>query len=138
MPLLVKYFIQKFINRLLIEKPDFYKNKEVGIAALILYSKYLCQEEGNTIQLSLFNSDYLVEEFEKFINVILKRNSLAVVESFYETNRSFETLENTTIVVLNKRKTFLGNDCISSNDKKIFKTVPKFLYCRESFLKNNS
>lgn len=119
-------FYQTFINRLLLEKPDFNFDSKVGIAALILYTIYLSRnttDDGHG-QLSLFIDDHLVNEFEGFIKEIFKRNSIERVFEKYEIIGSFLTMNNTNVLMLkfNKLKSEFDKD------------YPDNLYCRESFL----
>jgi hypothetical protein len=64
-------FVRTFINRMLIERPDFDVTPEVGLAILCLYSQYLRAsiEEGS--QLQLFTYDPLAYEFEH-LNALIK------------------------------------------------------------------
>lgn len=130
-------FIQKFINRLLLEKPDFYKNFQVGLAALILYSKLLHLNKEPRNQLALFRADYLLSEFELFINLIFKRNSRDIIKGIYHLNHSAETMDNTIVSVLKKRKVFpskLSGKLSLEN----FHKSPDLIYCRDSFINFNT
>ena len=66
-------FVRTFINRMLIERPDFDVTPEVGLAILCLYSQYLRAsiEEGR--QLQLFTYDPLSYEFEHLNALIRER-----------------------------------------------------------------
>lgn len=64
-------FVRTFINRLLIERPDFEMSDEVGLAILCLYSQYLRASIEEKSQLQLFISDPLSSEFEH-LNVLIK------------------------------------------------------------------
>ncbi len=126
-------FIQTFINRLVLEKPDFYKNNEVGIAALSLYSSYMNQKTKSN-QLFLFNSDYLIEEFEGLVDTIFKRNSKKIIKKLYKISDKFETVNQTTVLALKKKK--LTSKQVDSNlVYSIQKSLPAYLFCRESFIK---
>ena len=126
-------FFQKFINRLLIEKPDFYKNPLVGISALKLYSNYMNQRKDFIMQLTLFNSDYLINEFEELIDSIFIRNSKDIIKGIYQTNHSFETMDNTVVLVLEKRKNLLG-EALKYIEPKNYKLLPNVIYCRNTFI----
>lgn len=65
------HFVRTFINRLLIERPDFDVSPEVGVAILRLYSQYLRASIEERDQLQLFTYDPLSEEFEH-LNVLIK------------------------------------------------------------------
>ena len=64
-------FVRTFINRLLIERPDFEMSAEVGLAILCLYSQYLRASIEEASQLQLFIPDPLSSEFEH-LNVLIK------------------------------------------------------------------
>jgi hypothetical protein len=65
------HFVRTFINRLLIERPDFEMSDEIGLAILCLYSQYLRASIEEKSQLQLFVSDPLSGEFEH-LNVLIK------------------------------------------------------------------
>jgi predicted NACHT family NTPase len=65
------HFVRTFINRLLIERPDFELSDEVGLAILCLYSQYLHASIEEANQLQLFISDTLSAEFEH-LNALIK------------------------------------------------------------------
>jgi hypothetical protein len=65
------HFVRTFINRLLIERPDFEMSHEVGLAILLLYSQYLRASIEEASQRQLFISDPLSGEFEH-LNVLIK------------------------------------------------------------------
>jgi predicted NACHT family NTPase len=121
-PLKVSYrFIKSFINRLLVEKPDFNTLEEVGISALLLYSQYLNSLVSEDAQLRLFYSDDLIQQFEDLIHSIFKRNTKDIINEHY---RVFKTLVSDT-----------GHNILLLQliDKK--GGFPKSLYCRDSFIK---
>lgn len=126
-------FLQKFINRLLLEKPDFYKNSQVGIASLVLYSNLINQSKEFEKQLKLFNSDFLVKEFEDFIDSIFKRNSREVILSIYQKKQSFDTIDNTTVSMLVKRE-YASSKLSHLAELNSLNRFPDILYCRDSFL----
>lgn len=132
-------FIQKFINRLILEKPDFNQNSNVGISALRLYSSYINKSNNIGIQLKLFNSDSLVYEFENLIDIIFKRNSKEVINSLFIEEYSFDTMDQTKVLIMKKR----NKPIISELNHGIIKSIkiseiPNLLHCRESFLKKDS
>ena len=86
-------FVRTYVNRLLIERPDFEFDAEVGIAVLLLYSQYLHASITEADQLRLFIDDYLEEEFEKLGSMIKSRIRLDEVLKVYETfSHSFNGL----------------------------------------------
>ncbi|MEE1962040.1 NACHT domain-containing protein [Allomuricauda taeanensis] len=128
-------FIQKFINRLVLEKPEFYKNSKVGLSALLLYSNYMSQKTRETLQLSLFNSDFLIGEFEELIDSIFRRNSKETILAIYDIEHTFETINQTKVHILKKKneEAWIIDDKYS--DYKTLLEFPQFLHCRQSFLK---
>ena len=64
-------FVRTFINRMLIERPDFDVSPEVGLAILCLYSQYLRASIEEASQLQLFTYDPLSDEFEH-LNALIK------------------------------------------------------------------
>lgn len=113
-------FLKIFINRIIIERPDFNNNDKVLISVLKLYTAYIDSIQKSN-QLYLFIEDNLVFEFEVFIENILKRNSLDILLSNY----------------------FKKEDQVSSNGNKVIifeltdinkKELPRIIKCRESFL----
>lgn len=127
-------FIQKFINRLIIEKPDFYQSIEVAISALKLYSLYFEKNYTRDGQLSLFNTDILLKEFEDLIDVIFARNSKEIVNSIYCKEGIIETLDQTIVLKMKliEKQDFLK---VKNTLKKIkYEALPKIIYCRDSFV----
>lgn len=114
-------FIAIFLNRLLLEKPDFNQNGDVMVAALKLYSYYI-KSNFATPQLSLFISDQLIDHFEAFMDTVMKRNSLQLIFDKYDKVGVIISDAGQNIVQL-KRK-------INNREQKL----PQDLYCRESFL----
>ncbi|MGE0587300.1 MAG: NACHT domain-containing NTPase [Cyclobacteriaceae bacterium] len=117
-------FMQSFINRLLLEKPEFNNQPYLGFYALALYSYYLNSsiESG---QLSLFIVDNMVVEFEKLIYEVFKRNPIDQILKQYKLIDSFDSSNGAKILVLEHR-----SDATIIDEK-----LPRLLNCRESFLK---
>jgi DNA polymerase III delta prime subunit len=67
------HFVRAFINRLLIERPDFELSVEVGIAVMRLYSDYLRAWIEEADQLQLFTFDPLFDEFDNLSVLIRER-----------------------------------------------------------------
>lgn len=76
-------FCRPFVNRLLIEKPDFYKSKEVGWALLTLYSLYFDATVHSEPQLELFIFDALAKEFDALSELIKDRTSVEDIREIY-------------------------------------------------------
>jgi hypothetical protein len=77
-------FVRSFINRLIIERPDFEMSFDVGMAILCLYSQYLRAWIEDASQLQLFTYDPLANEFEKLNGLILERMSIVDLLGAYE------------------------------------------------------
>lgn len=127
-------FIQKFINRLILEKPDFYKNPKVGFSAVLLYSKYMHQNTNSNNQLTLFNSDFLVQEFEDLINSVFKRNSKKIINDAFNVEDTIETINQTKVLVMKKRDNITTQILRDIGSQKL----PKLIYVRKSFLNNDN
>jgi hypothetical protein len=130
-------FIQKFINRLVLEKPDFYKNPKVGFTALLLYSKYMSQNTDSNNQLTLFYSDFLVEEFERLIDSVFKRNSKTIINGAYKIDHTIETVHQTSVLVMERKKKVDSKSYIQlgvHNNS----SLPKILFIRQSFLQGKT
>lgn len=119
-------FVKSFINRLLLEKPDFNNDESIGIAALILYTKYLDAYiiEDRRSQLSLFAIDDLVDSFEAFIKDIFKRNSSTILLQKYSHQSEHDVLDSNGMKIIT-----LQLQAHYRHPK-----LPRYLLCRESFL----
>lgn len=117
-------FIKSFINRLIVEKPDFNFVEEVGISSLQLYSQYLSSiyEEGT--QLKLFYPDDLISQFETLIDTIFLRNTKDIINEHYRVTQTLIGESGHDILLLN---------LIESKKTR----YPKILYCRDSFISRN-
>jgi NACHT domain len=77
-------FVRTFINRLLVERPDFEVTPEVGLALLCLYSQYLRAWIEEAAQLQLFVYDPLAYEFEHLTTLIRERIRTSELLGTYE------------------------------------------------------
>ncbi|WBL43545.1 NACHT domain-containing protein [Algoriphagus halophytocola] len=118
-------FIQIFINRLILEKPDFNKNNSVSLVSLMLYSTYLEVYIKDSEQLSLFIMDNLANEFEIFIKSIIKRNTFELILENYEEISSLPSSDGNIIFTYN-----LMNIGVSIGNIQL----PFVLRCRKTFL----
>jgi hypothetical protein len=116
-------FIRSFVNRLLIEKPEFNKSPKVGLVAMCLYSRYV-NSSGNSSQLNLFLIDDLIDEFEMFIKSIFKRNAISEILRYYKISNLLESTNSVKILELTQNEP----------GEKWSLEFPKKLYCRETFL----
>lgn len=114
-------FYEAFINRLLLEKPDFNFVDEVGLSALILYSLYMSSYIEEQHQLRLFYPDSLLQQFEELIHLIFKRNTKEFVNKHYQISRTVPSETGHTILVLQK---------INLKNKKL----PLEIFCSDTFI----
>jgi len=119
-------FVRSFINRILLEKPEFNKNPRIGFMAICLYSKYIYSNQDKS-QLSLFIIDDLIEEFENFVRNIFKRNASNEILKLYEIHDSFESTNSVKILELRLKVPPIRWGV----------ELQKVLYCRETFMNQN-
>lgn len=118
-------YIKTFISRLLLEKPDFNREPEVGLSALKIYSAYLEINDLDHSQLKIFVSDDLVQEFENFMVKISKRNSIDQWLQLYESTNQIDSSNGTIIHRLKIKKKW--------HDTETAKKIPFSLNCRDTF-----
>ncbi|MBA4239768.1 MAG: signal transduction protein [Sphingobacteriaceae bacterium] len=125
-------FIKRFMSRLIIEKPDFNQNQQVGVAALKLYSMYINKSMNLDGQLRIFNADNLIYEFEQLISNIFKRNSKDFISGLYNIKHTFLSEEQSNILLLERKlRNHVDSTLINTN---FYDKIPIQIYCRESFL----
>jgi hypothetical protein len=114
-------FVTNFVNRLVIEKPDFNASKELGFALIVLYTIFRMTETG---QLKLFDFNFPIQ-FERFVELIFKRNKRLAVGDYYEFNKK-DVLETKDFVLQLKRK----------NEKVMFGSyrMPDYIYVKKAFV----
>ncbi len=115
-------FIKPFLNRLLLEKIDFNYDFHVTVAVLKLYSAYIIETQQEKAQLLLFYDDNLINEFEKLVKDVFKRNDKDKIFFSYEESERVPTSDGQVLVVLNLKKDVKN------------KQLPKTIYCRDSFI----
>ncbi len=96
-------FTRAFVNRLLIERPDFEMNGNAGIALLALYSYYLGAVVHGPAQLDLFVIDRLRAEFSQLGSLIKDRLNKDDLLRVFEVVAKPEALDGETVVQLVKR-----------------------------------
>jgi predicted NACHT family NTPase len=116
-------FIRAFVNRILLEKPEFNRSPKIGFFAMCLYSRYINIHETPT-QLSLFVVDDLIKEFEDLINTIYKRSPADEIMKLYKIDSMLDSTNGTKILQLS-----LKNEIT----RKWNVDLPKMLLSRESF-----
>jgi predicted NACHT family NTPase len=97
-------FVRTFINRMLIERPDFEVSQEVGLAILCLYSQYLRASIEEASQLQLFISDPLSDEFEHLNALIKERIKISDLLGVYNAHSHSYGLDGEDIWRLEARK----------------------------------
>ena len=98
------HFMRSFVNRLLIEDPDFEETPRVGCALLALYSQYLRALISHDQQLSLFVLDQLGREFDTLRDKIRQRVTMAELDEAFERSESTHTFEGEVVWQLTRKK----------------------------------
>lgn len=118
-------FVQLFINRLILEKPEFNSNHSVSLVSLIVYSSYLEVYMKDTNQLSLFIMDNFASEFEVFINSITRRNTFDLIFNNYKEVSRLPSSDGNIIITYQINQPGLLINGIQ---------LPFLIRCRKSFL----
>jgi type IV secretory pathway ATPase VirB11/archaellum biosynthesis ATPase len=126
-------FTRSFVNRLLLEDPDFERTPRVGYALLVLYSQYLRSVLTSGEQLSLFVMDQLGAEFSKLAQKIRQRVTLEELEEVFDKVETAYTFEGETVRLLRRKKKLQPR--LRRADISI---LPDELYLRESLLARQS
>jgi len=126
-------FVRSFINRLLVERPDFELSVKVGIAILCLYSQYLRAWIEDAAQLQLFTFDPLSHEFETLNALIRERLSAADLLGVYEHHSSSHGLDGQEIWRLEQKQEQEGQLRLYSR----MKILPPILWVRRSLIEED-
>ncbi|HEX4007982.1 MAG TPA: NACHT domain-containing protein [Acidobacteriaceae bacterium] len=86
-------FTRSFVNRLLLEDPEFEETPRVGYALIALYSQYLRAIMQHDQQLSLFVRDQLGKEFFALGQKIRQRVTLKELDSEFDRAKESYTFE---------------------------------------------
>jgi len=97
-------FTRSFVNRLLLESPDFEASTRVGYALLVLYSQYLRSVVISQEQMSLFLLDQLGKEFAILGQKIKQRITFDELDEIYDKAESGYTFEGDPVWHLTRRK----------------------------------
>lgn len=116
-------FITTFVNRLVLEKPDFNASSETSLALVLLYTLFRTSDSS---QLKLFEDDLPVQ-FEKFLDLIFKRNPKFRYQQYYSVDNEFFSESGTPILKLTRNE----EKILSAKDDK---QLPLYLYAKPSFL----
>jgi hypothetical protein len=122
-------FTRSFVNRLLLENPDFEETSRVGYALLALYSQYLRAVLQSDVQMSLFIRDSLSSEFAQLADSIKKRVSLTELDEIFDRVQTTHTFEGDAVWRLERKKRVQ-----SKLRKADLSTLPAELWVRESLL----
>lgn len=77
-------YIKSFINRLILEKPDFNSTDELAYGLIMLYTIYVNSNIETGGQINLFNFDNIISEFDKLMLLTIRKTSIKNVLSSYE------------------------------------------------------
>jgi hypothetical protein len=127
-------FVRSFLSRLFLEKPDFNSSTNLGMALIVLYTLYV---KGNVVsgwQLKLFYYDAIFKEFDRILNLVLRRSSLDLLKRHYRSEYVYDMDDGNNLHRLVREKR-------AGKDSKLpiqFSSLPKTLYLRESLLVNTS
>lgn len=124
-------FFRTFVNRLLLEKPDFNSTAEVGWSLLDLYSLYLSRVL-NADQIPLFIMDQLSNEFSELGQLVRERVSSSQLYAHYEPIVTSQALEGFSIVRM-KRRPRSGTPKLDRGAA--LGGLPAELYVRDSLLR---
>lgn len=117
------HFFEAFVNRLMQEKPDFNTHENVDISLAVLYSLYLDESLlKRNIQNRLFYEDNLVEQIEKFVSLLYRKNTGKTILKFYRKQEQVRTINDVEVYRLEKYRGLQNY------------SLPQFLYVRPSFL----
>lgn len=117
------HFIATFVNRLVIEKPEFNSSKNISLALVILYT-FLRQ--GDFGQLQLFDTDLPIQ-FEEFVEMVFKRNTKFEFTKFYELEKELNSEDSQKIIQLKRRKSSYSYNNLGF-------VLPPILYAKKSFV----
>lgn len=122
-------FVRAFVSRLLLEKPDFNSSNILGMALINLYSVYA---EWNIISKSgqgqLFYFDSVIVEFERLIQLVLRRSSIKKILGQYSTVETFPTGDGDEIHRMEKNRGKAYRTSVPEDE------LPDILFVKGSFL----
>ncbi|MEW6207314.1 MAG: NACHT domain-containing protein [Acidobacteriota bacterium] len=132
---LPKTFFKAFLERVLLEKPDFNTSNKVAIALVALYSKYvdiaLINPETNRVWL---HSEDLSDEFEEIFELILRRSSLGIIQSNYDKDYEYRRRNGQIMLCMKKRSSRPQSGEMAG----IINSLPRTLYVNSAFLESQS
>jgi len=122
-------FVRTFVNRLLVEKPDFDRSRRVGVALLVLYSHYVHLVLRDSEQLHFILVDQLAREFEQLGQLVGGRLSSERLLQAYEVRDTLTAVDGLPIVRLARLKRVRAD--LTFGPERI---LPSELYVRPTLL----
>lgn len=133
-------FINTFLNRLLVEKPDFHISDDIGWALILLYSLYFKYITNWNIredkQMLLFIPDSISEEFNFLETMIKKRTKISNIERIYPNKIKEEFSDNNEKILTLEKINNIEEENIKPYSKDFIKKLPKIILIKEEFFKN--
>jgi len=122
-------FLRTFLTRLLLEKPDFNLQPEIGLACIFLYSEYLQYLFNKEVE--PFQPDRISREFEEIVKHSQFRSSVGVIVQNYETKTTLKMADDRGdlhYMVKKKAPAMAGSELpMDATD------LPQRIYVRNSF-----
>ncbi|BCS52748.1 NACHT domain-containing NTPase [Geobacter sp. SVR] len=131
---LSEQYVKSFTSRLILEKPDFNYSTDLGLALIYLYTLYVKNNIIYNHQLSLFNYDSIILEYDNLMAIAVPQTSFDLISKNYSSGHKYPIQEGTDHIVTYHR---VSKPIKPSNvfEKKLYK-FPELLYIRESMLNN--
>lgn len=129
-------FFKAFLERLLLEKPDFNTSNRIAISLLALYSKYveLALINPESARVWLLPAEDLSDEFEEVFELILRKSSLGMIRSTYNKEYEYQRRNGQIMFCMTKR----GARPQSGELAGIINSLPRTLYINSTFLEGQS
>jgi hypothetical protein len=123
-------FMRAFINRLIIEKPDWWPTPPLQLALLVLLSEYLELSFIDVGRPRTYQGDRLLFDLEKLVKDSNKTGTLSAIMNCYVTEQIYETLNPDSIQRLTLDRQYMPQ-WLESTDL----LFPNTLFLRTSMLK---
>jgi len=134
-------FFQTFVNRLLVEKPDFHRSDKVTWALISLYTLYFKAitnwKDNYDGQMALFIPDSLSNEFVILDNLIKERITKSIIKKIYVQIKEEWTDDNKKIISLKKKEIDLILDSrgnLPYSKSFIKKSLPNVIMIKEDLI----
>jgi len=121
-------FVRAFLNRLLIEKPEFKSTIWLDLAWLVLYSNYV---ESNVIgkeRTELFYLDPAIKEFEG-VRQLIRESAMDTLLRCYDARQQFNMKDGDALYKLFRFRKFDAPHLVP-----VMRALPKVIYVRKSVL----